>query len=394
MEGPRRGPRGGDHGAGGRYRDRNDENHRFKGPGNKDGSHPDRVGKPSGGGGYHFGGLSHLHWRNLGYGRGYYTYPSLWWDIRYSSRFYPGLTYSHRRSSFGYYYGPFIRINGYRYYTPYYYDDAYYDVYYDDTYYDASRQTNRVVLYENPHYRGRNLELYAGQSIADLSHYQTGSDRSFDDLLSSAKIYGDVTLVLYEDANFHGDHVYLHYSVDDFFDETFTLSFDDKVSSVEVLPGINHWHGYEVLESEEGFPSGEPNLSSQASPAAVESSIPLPPEVDSVHAREEQLSVSETADSGVAVILYDQPGFGGHRLELSVGDVIPNLAMRLRDVGRTWDDAVASLQVVGGAEVFLYTESDFYGAGIVLDFDVANFSLSPSLTDFAGEISSIVVKPQ
>ncbi len=291
----------------------------------------------------------------------------------------------------GYFYGPFILIDGYRYYSPYYYDDAYYDVYYDDAYYNSSRRTNRVILYENAGYRGHNLELYAGQSIADLSHYQTGSDLSFDDLISSVKIYGDVTLVLYEHADFHGNRVYLHNSVNDFSDEAFTVVFNDEVSSVEVLPGSYHSHGYEAHESEVGFQSGESNSFSQAE---ADPSIPTSPEVDSAYAPEEGIAVSQPADSGIVVILYDQPDFGGRRLELSVGDVIPNLAMRLRDVGSSWDDAVASIQVLGGAEVFLYTESDFYGAGIVLDYDVANFSLFPSLTEFAGKVSSIVVKPQ
>ena len=362
-----------------------------KPPGKKDDSHPGRDGKQRFGGGYHYGGLSHLYWRGLGYGRGYYTYPSLGWDIRYSSRLYPGLTYSHRWRPFGYFYGPFILIDGYRYYSHYYYDDAYYDVYYDDAYYNSSRRTNRVILYENAGYRGHNLELYAGQSIADLSHYQTGSDRSFDDLISSVKIYGDVTLVLYEHADFHGNRVYLHNSVNDFSDEGFTLAFDDEVSSVEVLPGSYHSHGYEAHESEAGFQSGESNSFPRAE---ADPSVPISPEVDSAYAPEEEIAVSQPADSGIVVILYDQPDFGGRRLELSIGNVIPNLAMRLRDVGSSWDDAVASIQVLGGAEVFLYTESDFYGAGIVLDYDVANFSLFPSLTEFAGKVSSIVVKPQ
>lgn len=371
---------------------RDPNSHRgYKPPGKKDDSHPGRGGKERFGGGYHYGGLSHLYWRGLGYGRGYYTYPSLGWDIRYSSRLYPGLTYSHRWRPLGYFYGPFILIDGYRYYSPYYYDDAYYDVYYDDAYYNSSRRTNRVILYENAGYRGHNLELYAGQSIADLSHYQTGSDRSFDDLISSVKIYGDVTLVLYEHADFHGNRVYLHNSVDDFSDEAFTVAFNDEVSSVEVLPGSYHSHGYEAHESEVGFQSGESNSFPQAEP---DPSIPISPEVDSAYAPEEGIAVSQPADWGIVVILYDQSDFGGRRLELSVGDVVPNLAMRLRDVGSSWDDAVASIQVLGGAEVFLYTESDFYGAGIVLDYDVANFSLFPSLTEFAGKVSSVVVKPQ
>ncbi|MBC9889809.1 MAG: hypothetical protein F7B06_08175 [Opitutae bacterium] len=389
VEDRRRGTPGGEHSVDGKNRGRNDQSHRGDGPGKKDDSISGRYGK-SRGGGYHYGGLSHLHWRGLGYGRGYYTYPSLWWDVRYSSRLYPGLTYSHRWRPFGYYYGPFILINGYRYYSPYYYDDAYYDVYYDDAYYNSSRRTNRVILYEDARYRGHHLELYAGQSIADLSHYQTGSDRSFDELISSVKIYGDLTLVLYEHANFHGDRVYLRKSVSDFSGEGFTLAFDDEVSSVEVLPGIYQSHGYEAYESEVGYPSGESNPSSQSE---ADPSILLPPEVDSAYAPQEETAVLQSIDSGIGVILYDQPDFGGRRLELSVGNVVPNLAMRLRDVGSSWDDAVASIQVLGGAEVFLYTESDFYGAGIVLDYDVANFSLSPSLTEFAGRVSSIVVKP-
>ncbi len=375
----------------GQNRGKKDQIHRRDGPGKKDDSHSGRGGKDRVGGGYHYGGLSHLYWRGLGYGRGYYTYPSLWWDTRYSSRLYPGLNYSYRWRPFGYYYGPFILINGYRYYSPYYYDDDYYDSYYDDAYYNSSRRTNRVILYENAGYRGHNLELYAGQNIADLSHYQTGSDRSFDELISSVKIYGDVTLVLYEHADFHGDRVYLHNSMNDFSGEAFTLAFDDEVSSVEVLPGSYHSHGYEANESEVGFQSDEiiPSHQAEADP-----SILLPPEVDGAYALEEETAVSQPADSGIRVILYDQPDFAGRRLELSVGNVIPNLAMRLRDVGSSWDDAVASIQVLGGAEVFLYTESDFYGGGIVLDYDVANFSLSPSLTEFAGRVSSIVVKPQ
>ncbi len=282
-------------------------------------------------------------------------------------------------------------IDGYRYYSSNYYDDDYYDSYYDDAYYKSSRQTNRVILYEDPGYRGHNLELYAGQSIADLSHYQTGSDRSFDELISSVKIYGDVTLVLYEHTNFHGKRVYLHNSVNDFAGEAFTLALDDQVSSVEVLPGSYHSHGYEANESEVGFQS---DASAPSPQAEADPSVPLPLELESAYAPEEETSVLQPVDSGTVVILYDQPGFSGRRLELSVGNVIPNLAMRLRDVGSSWDDAVASIQVLGGGEVFLYTESDFYGAGIVLDYDVANFSLSPSLTEFAGEISSIVVKPQ
>ena len=336
------------------------------------------------------------HWTDHDHERGYHQHLKYWRDRRYYSGFYRGLTYSHRWGTFGYYYGPFILIDGYRYYSRYYYDNYYYDDYYDDIYYDNHRSGNRVILYEDSFYRGHNLELYAGQSIADLSHYLTTSDRSFNDLISSVKVYGEVTLVLYKHANFYGDRLYLHISVGDFSREGFVREFQDEVSSIEVLPGRYNAHGSSVYESDDYLKPDHGDPTSQSGSyldsAGAGQLAALPPEPDSVYAPGNEGADRAVAHSLARVIIFDQPNFRGNRLELSAGDVISNLAIRYRDVGSSWDDSVASIQVLGGAEVFIYTGRDFYGEGIALDHDVVSLSTSPSLTQFAGSISSIVVK--
>ncbi len=253
------------------------------------------------------------------------------------------------------------------------------------TYYNSQK----AVLFEHANYSGNSMTLYPGQSISNLEDYYIDSYTSFDNLISSATVAGNVTLVLYSGENFTGDSVYLHGNISDFDSDNILWPFNDGVSSLKLLSGRYEMHRYSVLGSTYG--SNMAIESSVNAIMAVDSSDQAEVSNSTYRISNEQSYEYENQEMAM-VILYDQPDYRGNELVLTPGMVHQSLAVITRENGSSWDNSIASIQIVGDAELFVYNDENFYGSGIALGHNVAGLSSETGLSEFTGSISSLIVR--
>ena len=247
---------------------------------------------------------------------------------------------------------------------------------------------NYVVLFEHRDYRGEALEIHAGESVYNLREVRITNSKSFNDRFSSLQIHGDVTVVLYVDSEFRGERIYVYGSVIDFSRDRVLRDFNDKISSIEVIPGrvdaSTHHPGAIYENAHQALSQSDPYASSQ---------VPGPGYTDP--SGEPRNSIATAAYSSPArVHCFDQPDFKGNRITFEPGSVEVDLSRRSKGLAGTWNDSIASIRIEGNAEVFLYTDADYYGRGIAVSESVNNLASQPDLTAFSGTISSIVVNPR
>jgi hypothetical protein len=236
------------------------------------------------------------------------------------------------------------------------------------------------------------LEVYAGEGVYNLKDIKIDHYKTFNDRFSSIKVFGEVTVVLYKDAELRGEYVYLTGSQIDFSRDRLLRRFNDEVSSIEVIPGVVEASTHSASAREYQTNDQLPNLPAyQQDPAGVPTNVPssakttLPLDVRS--------SVDELKPLGSAprVFLFDQPGFQGNQIVLSPGSAEVNLSRITKGLSGNWNDSIASIRVEGGAELFLYTDPEFLGDGIAISESVSNLSMDSGLISFVNSISSVVV---
>jgi hypothetical protein len=115
------------------------------------------------------------------------------------------------------------------------------DTYRNDRYDNNGRVNNGVCVYDRPNYQGRSQCWEAGQEVNDLGGW---SNR-----ISSIRVFGHVSAVLYRSSGFRGDHVMINRDVPDLA----ALSgggwrrWDNEVSSLEIAdlryPGRGYGRG-------------------------------------------------------------------------------------------------------------------------------------------------------
>lgn len=250
-----------------------------------------------------------------------------------------------------------------------------------------------AVFYEHGSFRGESLEVYSGEGVFDLKDIRLDYSESFNDQISSIKVYGRLTVVLHVDAGYLGERIYIHGDIIDFSRIIELREFNDRISSIEVIPGIVDEHNYSPVRGSEYAVYGEPVASSDGlyaaeptpiydTPEAVRASAPLPTPLP---------SAASQRISSPRVHLFDQPGFRGNQIVLTPGYSEVDLSQINKGLSGNWNDGIASIKVEGGAEVFIYTDPQFLGQAIALTSNVENLAVESDLSAFYGTISSVVV---
>jgi Peptidase inhibitor family I36 len=101
-------------------------------------------------------------------------------------------------------------------------------------------RNNSVCVFEDTDYRGRYQCFDSGDEVADLARYSSWNDR-----VSSIRIYGPARVTLYRDINFRGDRVTIDRNTPDLrrLRMTGSLSWDNQVSSFDVNGGRGRAYG-------------------------------------------------------------------------------------------------------------------------------------------------------
>ena len=99
----------------------------------------------------------------------------------------------------------------------------------------------RVILFEHAGYRGGALVIYPGDVIENLSGAHFDSGRAANDAVSSIKVEGGATIVVYADADFRGPALRLTENVRDLSERFLPggggASWNDRISSLRVEGG-------------------------------------------------------------------------------------------------------------------------------------------------------------
>jgi hypothetical protein len=111
------------------------------------------------------------------------------------------------------------------------------EIYRDDR---NNGRNNSVCVFEDTDYRGRYQCFDSGDEVADLARYSSWNDR-----VSSIRIYGPARVTLYRDINFRGDRVTIDRNTPDLrrLRMTGSLSWDNQVSSFDVNGGRGRAYG-------------------------------------------------------------------------------------------------------------------------------------------------------
>jgi hypothetical protein len=256
----------------------------------------------------------------------------------------------------------------------------------------AERRAEAVgyaIMFEDGSFRGEALEVYVGESVYNLKDIELDYRKTFNDRISSMKIYGSLTVVLHTDAGFGGERIFVHGDIIDFGRISSLRHFNDRISSVEVLQGIVDEHNYMPVRGGNYAIYGDPN-------PVVEPAVSYEGQ-DLLHSTEpvqsSNLQSVNTRQVNPRVHLFDQPGFRGNQIVLTAGFSEVDLADIIKNLSGNWDNSVSSIRIEGGAEVFLYSDREFSGQSIVLTNSVEDLSLEDVLIPFAGTISSVMVSP-
>ena len=73
----------------------------------------------------------------------------------------------------------------------------------------------KVIFYDQPNFRGRSFEVYAGESRPRLRDKRRGNWGNWNDRIESVQIVGDFDLYLFEDTHYSGQQLWLSQSVED-----------------------------------------------------------------------------------------------------------------------------------------------------------------------------------
>jgi hypothetical protein len=103
-------------------------------------------------------------------------------------------------------------------------------------------RNNSVCVFEETDYRGRYECFDSGAEVADLGRYSSWNDR-----VSSIRIYGPARVTLYRDINFRGDRVTIDRNTPDLrrLRMTGSLTWDNQISSFDVNGGRGRAYGRE-----------------------------------------------------------------------------------------------------------------------------------------------------
>jgi peptidase inhibitor family I36 len=101
-------------------------------------------------------------------------------------------------------------------------------------------RNNTVCVFQDIDYRGAYQCFDFGDEVADLGRYSSWNDR-----ISSIRVYGNGRVTLYRDINFRGDRITVDRDVPDLrrVRMTSSLNWDNQVSSIDINGGRGRAYG-------------------------------------------------------------------------------------------------------------------------------------------------------
>jgi hypothetical protein len=117
------------------------------------------------------------------------------------------------------------------------------DIYRDDDFYRNDRRygrNNTICVFEDINYRGRYECFDSGDEIADLGRFTSWNDR-----VSSIRVFGPARVTLYRDINFRGDRITIDRDIADLrrVRMTASMNWDNQVSSLDINGGRGRAYG-------------------------------------------------------------------------------------------------------------------------------------------------------
>jgi Peptidase inhibitor family I36 len=104
-------------------------------------------------------------------------------------------------------------------------------------------RNNTICVFEDTNYRGRYECFDSGDEIADLGRYTSWNDR-----VSSIKVFGPARVTLYRDINFRGDRITVDRDIPDLrrLRMTASMNWDNQVSSLDINGGRGRAYGRDI----------------------------------------------------------------------------------------------------------------------------------------------------
>jgi len=205
------------------------------------------------------------------------------------------------------------------------------------------RGDERVCLYQDIHYEGWAECYRPGDQVSSM--------RDHNNKVSSIRIYGRATVVVYDSTDFRGQSVEFTSDVPDLALRSFTgsRSWNDKIESFEIA--------YVNDRRSPGFGSAGPGSTRAQEP-----------------------------ESGICV--YEDANYRGRSQCWNVGTQENDLAR-----AGNWSDRISSIRVFGRTVVELYRDHAFYGEEVTIDQDVTDLArVGSSNGNWNDSISSLKVE--
>ena len=95
-------------------------------------------------------------------------------------------------------------------------------------------EQSRVILYDQPNYKGNQIILTPGDVYVDLLSLSKGLAGTWNDCVASIRVEGKTELFIYCDRDFSGDGIAIRYDVPNMAVDTNLVPFVNRVSSVVV----------------------------------------------------------------------------------------------------------------------------------------------------------------
>jgi len=189
--------------------------------------------------------------------------------------------------------------------------------------FSRSNNADRVCVYRDNNYNGREQCYYPGDEISDIR----GAE------ISSIRIDGRAAVVVYEDRDFRGSTMEFRSNTPDLAQVSMSGSraWNDRVGSLRIISSSNSGR-YDSRNDDYGR-YGYPSTNEQAS-------------LDTV-------------------CIYEDPNYRGRSQCWSAGAAIPDLS--------GWSDRISSIRV-GAARVMVFRDIRYQGDRLIIDRDIPNLS--------------------
>jgi len=199
-----------------------------------------------------------------------------------------------------------------------------------------NRAADRVCVYQNNYFQGWEQCYRPGEEISDLR--STGRDG-----ISSIRVYGNASVLVYDDKNFRGN----------------STEFTSEVRDLG-----------QVAASAGPFGGGSRTWNDRIGSLRVTSS-----NFQGDNRRDDRYDQSQGRGRGRgqgrnnrdSICVFEEINYGGRSECFDAAD-------NLSDLGRlgTWSDRISSIRVMGNARAVAYLDIDYRGERLVIDRDIAD----------------------